>query len=93
MTDDTIKGERGPVHGAVVMETLMNRTNFNAHPKSAKKSLLVRVAALTEHRNETGHKPKNRAVHIQRDRELRTRFETAVDVLRDFAKALGPLKI
>jgi hypothetical protein len=78
---------------ASVMDTLMNRANFNALPPTAKKSLLMRVAALTDPRNETGHKPKNRAVHIQRDRELRTRFETAVDVLRDFAKAVGPLKI
>ncbi len=78
---------------ASVMDILITRTNFNSLPSSAKKSLLMRVAALTEHRNETGHKPKNRTVHSQRDRELRTRFETAVDVLRDFAKAVGPLKI
>ena len=41
----------------------------------------------------TGHKPKNRAARIKRDRELRTRFESAIDVLRDFANALRPLRI
>jgi len=58
-----------------------------------KKNLLIRVAALTDHRNDAGHKPKNRAALIARDRELRTRFEHAVDVLRDFANATRPLRL
>jgi hypothetical protein len=78
---------------ASVMDILINRTNFNALPPAAKKSLLMRVAALTDVRNDTGHKPKNRAARIKRDRELRTRFESAIDVLRDFVNALRPLRL
>jgi len=78
---------------ASVMDIIINRTNFNSLPKAAKKSLLIRVAALTDVRNDTGHKPKNRAARIKRDRELRTRFESAIDVLRDLVDALRPLRI
>jgi len=77
----------------MIMEVLIGRTNFNALPPGIKKNLLIRVAALTDVRNDAGHKPRNRAERMKRDRELRTRFESAVDVLRDFANAARPLRI
>jgi hypothetical protein len=75
------------------MDILINRTNFNAVSAAAKKNLLMRVAALTDVRNDSGHKPKNRAARTKRDHELRTRFESAIDVLRDLASALRPLRL
>lgn len=78
---------------ASVLDILISRANFNALPPAAKKSLLMRVAALTDVRNDAGHKPKNRAARMKRDRELRTRFESAIDLLRDFVNALRPLRL
>jgi hypothetical protein len=78
---------------ATIMETIINRADFNALPAKMKKALIMRVAALTDVRNDAGHKPRRRTDIIKRDQELRTRFETAVDVLRDFAAAARPLHI
>lgn len=56
-------------------------------------ALLARVYGVTSHRNESGHKPANRAALTRRDRELRTRFETASDLLRDLVAGVRPLRI
>jgi hypothetical protein len=53
-------------------------------------SLLNRVAGLTAHRNDTSHPAKSLANRRSIDAELRTRFEHACDVLRDFSKACPP---
>jgi hypothetical protein len=78
---------------ANIMETIIARANFNAFPAKLKKALLMRVAALTDIRNDAGHKPRRIADLVKRNQELRTRFENAVDVLRDFANAIRPLHI
>jgi hypothetical protein len=78
---------------ANVMETIIDRANFSAFPPKLKRPLLMRVAALTDIRNDAGHKPRRTADLIKRNQELRTRFENAVDVLRDFADATRPLHI
>jgi hypothetical protein len=78
---------------ATLMDTIMSRADLNALPTKMKRALLIRVAALTDVRNDAGHKPRNRSALIKRNQELRTRFETAVDVLRDFADAARTLRI
>jgi hypothetical protein len=78
---------------ANVMDLLINRADLTKLPVGATKNLLIRVAAMVDPRNAAGHKPNNRAKRIQRDRESRTRFENAVDVLRDFAHAVRPLRL
>jgi hypothetical protein len=78
---------------ATIMDLLLNRAELTKLPNKINKNLLIRVAAMIEARNDAGHKPKTRADRIRRDRESRTRFETAVDVLRDFADATRPLRI
>jgi ParB family chromosome partitioning protein len=49
--------------------------------------LLARVAGLTTHRNQSNHPPGNIRARRKIDRELRTRYEHACDVLLDFSKA------
>jgi hypothetical protein len=78
---------------ANVMELLINRADLTHLPKGVTKSLLIRVAAIVDARNAAGHKPSNRAKRMQRDRESRTRFETAVDILRDLTDAVRPLRL
>jgi hypothetical protein len=56
-------------------------------------SLITTIHGLTKQRNESGHKPKTRAALIKRDRELRTRFEHAVDVFMDFQDATSSLRL
>jgi hypothetical protein len=51
-------------------------------------ALLGRILGITSHRNEAGHKPKNRSALQKRDRKLRTRFEDACDLLEEFASAM-----
>lgn len=56
-------------------------------------ALLNRLQGMTEYRNEAGHKPKSLRRLMERDRKLRTRFESAVDELQtliDVSRALRP---
>jgi len=46
-------------------------------------NLIHRVAAVTSYRNESGHKPKTAGERTKRDQEIRTRFESALDLLFD----------
>ncbi|MFN7219522.1 MAG: hypothetical protein ACK5UX_02645 [Burkholderiales bacterium] len=52
-----------------------------------------RLIGLTEHRNDTGHKPASLAKKIQRDSELRTRFEVAMDELGKLIVATKSLRL
>jgi hypothetical protein len=78
---------------ATIMDLLLNRADLPKLPAGVNKSLLIRVASIVDARNQAGHKPKNRLLRMQRDRESRTRFESAVDLLRDFAVAVRPLRV
>jgi hypothetical protein len=49
--------------------------------------LLDRVVAAAGPRNDAAHKPPNPQALKKRHQELRTRFESGVDLLRDFVKA------
>lgn len=59
---------------------------------SLTKSLIARISAVTGFRNESGHKPKSIEARSKRDQELRTRFESAVDLLFDLVTAKAELK-
>jgi hypothetical protein len=76
-----------------IMDHLLNHVQAGALPPYMNKALLIRVTAMIEARNAAGHKPRNRKDRLRRDRELRTRYETAVDVLRDFTAAARPLRV
>jgi hypothetical protein len=56
-------------------------------------AFLAKIHGVTPHRNESGHKPRSEAELKKRDRELRTRFEAAVDLLRDLIVAVKPLRV
>jgi hypothetical protein len=49
--------------------------------------VLDRVVAIVDYRNDGAHKPKTPAALKKRHAELRTRFESGVDLLRDLVKA------
>lgn len=49
--------------------------------------LFSRLIGLTEYRNETGHKPSSLKKRIERDKKLRTRFEHAMDELKNLIEA------
>ncbi len=77
---------------ARVVKTLMNhldykRCDFIDH------SLLGRVLGITAPRNESAHRPRTRAALVKRDRELRTRFENAADILLDLIRASKALRV
>lgn len=50
-------------------------------------ALFARIQGATPHRNDAGHKPRDTKALMRRDRELRTRFESATDLLRDLIEA------
>jgi hypothetical protein len=50
-------------------------------------AFMARIFGVTPFRNDVGHKPHSSKLLIKRDRELRTRFESAVDLFRDFVDA------
>lgn len=51
------------------------------------------MSGTTGLRNESGHKPKNRADLIKRDSQLRTRFESAADLLLELCDAVKQLHV
>jgi len=85
-----IKLDKGPWEK--VMEILIEHLDYKRCP-SLKRNLLSRVLGVTAHRNETGHKPGTVKDLMNRDGELRTRFEGAVDTLMDLITAAKPLRV
>jgi len=77
----------------VVAELRDEFDNRTANCPDLSKALWNRVAGITGHRNDTGHKPKDRAARMRRDRQLRTRFEAAMDILAELISAGKPLKV
>ena len=76
-------------------EKLMSILMQNLDPQKCKflgPSLLGRVLGITQHRNDSAHK-KTLAAMKKRDRELRTRFESATDILFDLVVAAKPLHL
>jgi hypothetical protein len=55
--------------------------------------LFSRLIGMTEYRNETGHKPSSLQKKIDRDKQLRTRFESAMDELGCLIDAARILRI
>jgi hypothetical protein len=77
---------------------LMELMGDNLDSKKAKcpaltKAFIARIHGITPHRNESGHKPRDANALMKRDRELRTRFESAIDLLTDLLIAVRPLRI
>jgi hypothetical protein len=58
-----------------------------------KDSLIASVRGLTDPRNLTSHKPTQLAKTIERDRQLRTWFESTSECLKAWYKATRPLRI
>ena len=77
---------------AKVMEVLIEHLDYGKCP-SPGKPLLIQVAALTSHRNDTGHKPATRAALTNRDQTARTRFEHVSDLLVDFIRACAAFRL
>jgi hypothetical protein len=63
------------------------------HPPQIPVALLARILGVTPHRNDAGHDPASQDRLVRRDREAKTRFETAVDLLRELIVAARPLKV
>jgi hypothetical protein len=77
---------------AKVMDVLIDHLDPTKCP-TPDHALLSRVAGLTAPRNDSGHKPGNRAALIRRDRALRTRFEHAVDILSELIEGSRHLRV
>lgn len=91
------QGERAPrisrtVPWAKVVEAVMDHLD-PAKCNCLGRPLMARILGVTPHRNDTAHKPANREELVRRDRELRTRFENAVDLLFDLVDAVRPLHV
>lgn len=56
-------------------------------------ALLARVRGITSYRNSSGHKPGSSKELLKRDSALRTRFESAIDLLRELIDASKPLRL
>lgn len=74
------------------MRDKINRAVINNCPE-LKTQLFNRLLGLTEYRNAAGHKPTSLAKLIERDKQLRTRFESAVDELNNLIRASKPLRL
>ncbi len=82
----------GTAPWARVIQILIDNLDFK-RCKTIEKALLSRVYGLTGHRNDAGHKPRTRQQLLRRDQQLRTRFETAADILLEFIQATNPLHV
>jgi len=70
-----------------------NLKRSDADIRKVTPTLLSRVVGVTPHRNDSGHLPRNLAERVRRDQALRTRFESAVDLLKDLVEATSALRI
>lgn len=66
--------------------------DFNRVPRQ-ERTLWAKIVSLTNLRNESGHEPKTMKERVARDKELRTRFEDATDVLRKLIEATKDLAV
>jgi hypothetical protein len=69
-----------------VIEILMDHLNHKKCP-ALPMPLLARVLSVVPHRNDTGHKITSLKRLIKRDTELKTRFESATDLLFELIAA------
>jgi len=77
-----------------ILEFLKNNVNKSViNCPQMNNQLFSRLIGITEYRNETGHKPSSLQTRIDRDKQLRTRFESAVDELRCWIEATRPLRV
>lgn len=58
-----------------------------------KSTLWDRLMGMTEYRNDSGHKPASTEKLMLRDKQLRTRFESAADELKNLIEASTPLRV
>lgn len=55
--------------------------------------LMAQIYGITGHRNDSGHKPNSQKNLIKRDTQLRTRFESAVDLFQELVNATTPMRL
>jgi hypothetical protein len=84
-------GEKNPLarHNTAwqkLIEILMEHIDLQRCPVLTN-PLLGRILSVAPHRNETGHKVTSLKKLIKRDTELKTRFESATDLLFELAEA------
>ncbi len=75
-----------------VLDHLRSHLDYKQLP-TLNDQLLSRVIGLTPFRNQTGHKVSRKQDLVRRDKQLRTRFEDAVDVLEELVNATRRLRI
>ena len=69
-----------------IADTVYSSLDFQRAP-ALTKPLWAQVIGITKPRNDAGHEPRTMADRVKRDKELRTRFETAGDLLRNLIEA------
>ena len=76
-----------------VLELFENRYQINKKKvPNLTTNLIHRIEATTLFRNQSAHKPKTTSERKDRDRETRTRFESAADLLHDLIKVSGQIR-
>jgi len=84
-----LKIDTGPWESVLeTFEKFFDRKHF----PSLSANLVHRIAGITAHRNQAGHKPASIKERTKRDREIKTRFESAVDLLHDLIGVASKLK-
>lgn len=73
---------------ARMIDDLDQQLKRNALTRQITRPLLARIKGVTTYRNQSGHKPEKLDERMKRDQALRTRFEAAVDLLREFLDAV-----
>lgn len=71
---------------APLMRVFMNELDESKCP-TIPRTLLAQVYAISDPRNQSAHRPRSLRQLKERDRRLRTRFETARDLLLDLVRA------
>ncbi len=79
---------------ATMLDFLQNNIKRN-DPKCVllTKPLISKLHGITAYRNESGHKPGSQKKLIERDRQLRTRLESAMDIFLELIQASKVFRI
>lgn len=90
-TQIKLKWEKAP--WANILDSFLSYFNCNlVNCPNLTQSLLHRIRGETDLRNQVGHAPRSTRERQERDAELRTRFETATDVLKALLDATRPIR-
>ncbi len=76
-----------------ICDLLRNKIDYGNYGKIGLRNQILKIHAIINERNDSGHKPRNKTALRRRDQRLRTRFEGLIDTMLDVINESKSLRI